>query len=99
MTNYKVTLTSDTGKFTVKTSARDEQTLRKIICDSYGCPESAILKVAEYPVFYKVVKIGRISRRKQILGRGYDEQTAQRIVQSYPDSSRSMIFYINQNKW
>ena len=99
MNNYKLTLTSDTGKFTVKTSARDEQAARQIVCTSYGCPDSAILKVIEYPVFYKVVKMGRVSRRKQILGRGYDEQTAQSIVRSFPDSNRSMVFYINQNKW
>ncbi len=99
MNNYKLTLTSDTGKFTVKTSGRDEQDAKNKVCQSYGCPDCAIIKVVEYPIFYKVVKMGRISHRRQILGRGYNEETAQRIVKSFPDSSRSMVFYINQNKW
>ncbi len=97
--NYKVTVKHDSGKVTFKTHASDEQQVRKMICNAEGCPDSAIIKVVEYPIYYKVVKIFRKSQRRQILGRGYNEETAQRIVRSYPDSSRSMVVYINQNKW
>lgn len=99
MTNYKLTVKHDNGKFTVKTSARDEAAAVQSTCAAYGCPESAIVKIQSSPVFYKVVKIFRVSCRRQILARNLSEQEAQRVVNSYPDSSRSMVVYINQNKW
>jgi len=99
MNNYKLTVKHDNGKVTFKTSASDEQAARKIVCNAENCPDCAIIKVVEYPIFYKVVKMGRKSHRRQILGRGYNEETAQRIVKSYPDSKNSMVFYTNQNKW
>ena len=46
--------------------------------------------------FYKVVKIGRISRRRQVLRRGLTEEEAQRVVNSYPNSTRSMVVYMAQ---
>lgn len=43
---------------------------------------------------YKVVKIMRISGRRQIIRRNITElETAQSIVKSYPDSTRSMVVY------
>jgi hypothetical protein len=42
---------------------------------------------------YKVYKVGRISMRRQILRRNLTESEAQRLVRSYPDSSRSMVCY------
>lgn len=51
---------------------------------------------AEAPKFYKVFKIGRISQRRQILRKGLTESEAQKVVQSYPDSNRSMVCYTKQ---
>jgi len=45
---------------------------------------------------YKVFKIGRISRRIAILRKGLTEAAAQRVVSSYPDSSRSMVCYTKE---
>lgn len=45
---------------------------------------------------YKVVKIMRISRRRQVLERNLTEQEAQRVVARYPDSTRSMVVYYRQ---
>jgi hypothetical protein len=45
---------------------------------------------------YKVVKIGRVSMRRQILRRGLTESEAQRVVKSYPNSNRSMVVYMKQ---
>ena len=43
---------------------------------------------------YKIVKIFRISRRHQILFKDIKNlEEAQRIVKSYPDSTRSMVVY------
>lgn len=43
---------------------------------------------------YKVVKIFRVSGRRQVIKRNISEVgEAQRIVRSYPDSSRSMVVY------
>lgn len=99
MYNYKVTVKSDTGKFIVKTSAMDEQQVRKAVCQTYGIPDSAIIKVIESAIAYKVVKMGKASKRKQILHYNLTEQEAKQIVQSFPHSDRSMVYYINQNKW
>lgn len=44
--------------------------------------------------FYKVVKVGRISKRRKILKRGVFETEAKSIVASYPNSNRSMVYYI-----
>lgn len=45
---------------------------------------------------YKVVKVFRVSGRRQILERGLTEKEAQRVVQSFPDSNRSMVIYTKQ---
>ena len=46
--------------------------------------------------FYKVVKIFRISMRREILRRNLDLESARSLVRSYPDSSRSMVVYYKQ---
>jgi len=48
------------------------------------------------PGLYKVFKVGRISNRRQVLERNLTESEAQRVVQHYPDSSRSMVCYTKQ---
>ncbi len=45
---------------------------------------------------YKVVKVMRISNRRQILERNLTLEQAQRLVKSYPDSNRSMVVYYQQ---
>jgi len=51
---------------------------------------------AEQVKRYKVYKIGRkygMSGRRQLLGKNLTQEEARRIVNSYPDSSRSMVIY------
>jgi hypothetical protein len=50
----------------------------------------------EATVKYKVFKIFRVSGRKQILAKNLTREQAQRLVQSYPDSSRSMVCFTAQ---
>jgi hypothetical protein len=45
---------------------------------------------------YKVVKMGRISRRREVLRRGLTIEEAKRVVNSYPDSFRSMVYFTKQ---
>lgn len=45
---------------------------------------------------YKVVKVFRVSQRRQILERDLTEAEAQRVVKGYPNSSRSMVIYTAQ---
>jgi len=47
--------------------------------------------------FYKVVKIFRISRRHQVLRRNLSREEAKMVVNSYPDSNRSMVVFFKQN--
>jgi hypothetical protein len=47
MKNYKLILQSDKGKVIIKTSAKDEQTARMIVCEAEGCPQCAIVKCEE----------------------------------------------------
>ena len=43
---------------------------------------------------YKVVKIMRISGRREVIRRNITElETAQNIVKSYPNSTRSIVLY------
>lgn len=49
--------------------------------------------MVESEILYKVVKVGRISRRRQILRRNVSKSVAKSIVASYPDSRRSMVFF------
>ena len=45
---------------------------------------------------YKVVKIMRISHRREVLRINLTRDEAQRVVQSYPDSTRSMVVFYEQ---
>lgn len=45
---------------------------------------------------YKVVKIFRVSRRRQLLKSNLTIEQAKEIVKSYPDSSRSMVVFYKQ---
>lgn len=47
-------------------------------------------------LIYKVVRIFRISARRKVLERDLTLSQAQRLVQSFPDSSRSMVVYYKQ---
>lgn len=50
-----------------------------------------------YKPLFKVVKVMRKSQRRQILRKGLTEAEAQRVVKSYPNSSRSIVIYTKQN--
>jgi hypothetical protein len=45
---------------------------------------------------YKVVKIFRVSGRRQVLERNLTRDEAMRVVNRYPDSSRSMVVFFRQ---
>lgn len=45
---------------------------------------------------YNVVKIFRVSQRRQTLRRGLSLDEAKRAVNSYPDSNRSMVVFNKQ---
>ncbi len=49
--------------------------------------------------FYKVVKLFRVSNRRQILRRNLSIDEAKNVVNSYPDSSRSMVIFCKQNNY
>jgi len=44
----------------------------------------------------KVIKIFRISGKSKVLAKNLTLEQAQRMVQSYPDSTRSMVIYNKQ---
>lgn len=46
---------------------------------------------------YKVVKFFRVSGRRQILRRGLTRDEAKRVVNSYPDSNRSLVGFEKQS--
>ena len=45
---------------------------------------------------YKVVKVFRVSHRKQVLRRGLTRDEAKAMVNRYPDSNRSMVVFMKQ---
>jgi hypothetical protein len=45
---------------------------------------------------FKVVKIMRKSRRREILERNLTREQAKRVVNRYPDSSRSIVVFERQ---
>ena len=45
---------------------------------------------------YKVLRIFRVSRRREVLERGLTLEEAKRVVDRYPDSSRSMVVFYKQ---
>ena len=45
---------------------------------------------------YKVYRVFRVSRRRQVIARGLTREQAMRLVQSYPDSKRSMVVFDKQ---
>jgi len=45
---------------------------------------------------YKVVKIFRISKRRQVIERNLTREEAKRLVNTYPDSNRSMVVFCKQ---
>lgn len=45
---------------------------------------------------YKVYKIFRTSRRRQVIRRGLTRDEAKALVNSYPDSNRSMVVFDKQ---
>ena len=49
-----------------------------------------------YTGTYKVVKVFRVSQRKQILRRGLTREEAMSVVNSYPSKSQSMVIFDKQ---
>lgn len=49
-----------------------------------------------YTGTYEVFKLYRVSGRREVLRRNLTRDEAQRVVNSYPDSSRSMVVFAKQ---
>ena len=49
-----------------------------------------------YTGTYKVYKIFRKSNRRQVIRRGLTREAAKALVNSYPDSNRSMVVFDKQ---
>lgn len=45
---------------------------------------------------YKVVKLFRVSGRRQIIEKNLTRDEAMRVVNRYPDSNRSMVVFTKQ---
>jgi hypothetical protein len=50
----------------------------------------------QYTGTYKVVKLFRVSRRKQVLMSDLSRDEAIRLVNQYPDSNSSMVVFYKQ---
>ena len=47
----------------------------------------------QYIGTYKVYKVFRVSRRREIIRKGLTREDAQALVKRYPDSNRSMVVF------
>jgi len=45
---------------------------------------------------YKVVKIFRVSKRRKVIERGLTMDEAKRVVNSFPNSEKSMVVFMKQ---
>ena len=45
---------------------------------------------------YKVVKVFRVSRRCEVIERGLTMEQAKRVVNSYPNSNKSIVVFTKQ---
>ncbi len=96
MNTYTITLKHDAGNYKVTVYAHDEVTAKDMVCKAESCPIESIIKIKAKVTMYKVVKLFRVSGRRQVLERGLTESEAQRVVNRYPDSNRSMVLYLKQ---
>ena len=86
----------DNGSFKLTVYAHTLESAQQIVIKAENCPLSALTLVKEYDTMYKVVKMFRVSQRRQVLGRYLTEAEAQRLVNSYPDSNSSIVMYMKQ---
>lgn len=54
------------------------------------------MREKKYIGTYKVVKIFRVSRRKEVLQRNLSREEAKRLVNSHPSSERSIVVFMKQ---
>lgn len=45
---------------------------------------------------YKVVKVFRVSGRREVIRKNLTREEAMQLVNSYPDSNRSMVVFFKQ---
>jgi hypothetical protein len=53
---------------------------------------------SETPGLYKVVKVFRVSYRRKVLRRNLSLESAKSVVNSYPDSNRSIVVFTKQGR-
>lgn len=79
-----------------------QKNLRKIVKQTeveLKLVKSELSKISlekEYIGPYKVVKVFRVSGRKQVLKRFLSKEEAQTLVKQYPNSTRSMVVFTKQ---
>lgn len=96
MNTYTITVKHDNGNYKIKTYAHSVEVAIRDIMEAENCPVSAIGKITFKETMYKVVKLFRVSHRREVIERYLTETEAQRLVQSYPDSNRHMVVYYKQ---
>lgn len=96
MKAFKFKISHDNGKFNTTVFADNQETAINQVLIAENCPLSALQLISETEVMYKVVKLFRVSGRRQVIERYLTESEAQRLVKSYPYSSRSMVVYFKQ---
>lgn len=66
MIQYRITLKSDSGKFTFTGIATDEETAKLIVLKSEGAPESAIIKTKFKKYIYKHKTLEQLAEEQEI---------------------------------
>lgn len=96
MKTYTITVKHDNGNYKIKTYAHSVEVAVRDIMSAENCPISAIGKIKVEETMYKVVKIFRHSRRRQVIQRYLTENDAKAMVNSFPDSNTHMVVFTKQ---
>jgi len=93
MTIYTFKIKHDNGNYKLSVVAASEDIAKEMICKAEKCPLSALQLISANEQLYKVIWQGRVSNRRKILRKGLTENEAKRVVNSYPDSTRSIVYF------
>ena len=93
MKTYILSVKNDRNTKKIQVMADSITEAKKMVCKAEGCPESAIKKVDTYEQMYNVIKVFKVSARKEYIERNLTRDEAMRVVNRYPDSNRSMVVF------
>ena len=96
MKTFTFKISHDNGSFKLTTYANTLEAAQKMVTKAENCPISALKLVSEHETMYKVIKMFRVSQRRQVLARYLTEEEAKRMVNSYPDSNSHMVMFMKQ---